>query len=283
MKTILIAGCGFVGRAALPLFQQAGWKVTALTRSQASAREIESAAGCRAVACDLTQRSELEALNLSGFDAVVDCVSAGGGDTEEYRRIYFEGAGNLLDVLSPKRFLFTSSSSIYGQDDGSVVTEESPACPETGTGLVLRSTEELVLARGGMVARFTGIYGPGRAMLLRRFLEGSAVLEGDGSRHLNQIHRDDAAAAVFFLLNRDGATGVFNVTDNASPTQREFYGWLAEHFGRPLPPSGAADPRRRRFATNKRVSNEKLRALGWEPTHPSFLHALRNDPDLLKM
>jgi nucleoside-diphosphate-sugar epimerase len=147
---------------------------------------------------------------------------------------------------------------------------------------VLRSTENLVLAQGGIVTRFTGIYGPGRSMLLRRFLEGSAMIEGDGARHLNQIHRSDAASAVFFLLNRENTTGVFNVTDNASPTQREFYGWLAEHFARPLPPSGPADPQRRRFATNKRVSNAKLRALGWEPAYPSFLDALRNDPGLLK-
>ena len=282
MKTILIAGCGFVGRVALSLFRQAGWQVTALTRSQASAREIGSATGCRAVACDITQRSELKALNLTGFDAVVDCVSAGSSDTEEYRRIYFEGANNLLDVLSPVRFLFTSSSSVYGQDDGSLVTEESPALPDTGTGLVLRSTEELVLARAGLVTRLSGIYGPGRAMLLRRYLEGSAVMEGDGSRHLNQIHRADAASAVYFLINHQEAAGVFNVTDNASPTQREFYGWLADQFDRPLPPSGPADPQRRRFATNKRVSNAKLRALGWEPEYPSFLHALRNDRELLK-
>jgi len=49
--------------------------------------------------------------------------------------------------------------------------------PETGTGLVLRSTEELVLARGGLVARFPA-FTARTAMLLRRFLEGSAVMEG---------------------------------------------------------------------------------------------------------
>ena len=283
MKTILIAGCGFVGKVALALFQQAGWEVTALTRSRASALEIESSFGCRAAACDITQRSGLEAMHFPRFDAVVDCVSAGGGGTEEYRQTYFEGARNLLETLKPVRFLFTGSSSVYGQDDGELVTEESSACPETGTGLVLRSTEELVLARGGLVVRFTGLYGPGRAMLLRRFLEGSALIEGDGSRHLNQLHRNDAAAALLFLLNRDKASGVFNVTDDTSPSQREFYGWLADFFGRPLPPSGAADSQRRRFATNKRVSNAKLRALGWEPVYPSYLHALRNDPELLKM
>ena len=277
MKTVLIAGCGFVGRSALTLFQKAGWQVTAITRTEASAREIESDCGCRTLACDFTRSGELTRQQLPHFSAVVDCVSAGGGSAEEYRRVYFEGARNLLDELGADRFLFTSSSSVYAQDDGSWVTEESPAEPETGTGRALRAAEDLVLAHGGIVTRLTGIYGPGRAMLLRRFLEGIAVIEGEGARHLNQIHRDDAAAAIFFLLNTEGVTGIFNVTDGASPTQREFYQGLAAHFNRPVPPSGPGDPQRRRFATDKRVSNEKLRALGWQPRYPSFLDACRDD------
>jgi len=280
MKTILIAGCGFVGSAAVALFRKAGWQVAALTRSEASAQAIAQESGIRAVACDIALPGAIEALNFSGFDAVLDCVSAGGG-AEEYRRVYFEGAKNLLDALNPRLFLFTSSSSVYAQDDGSWVTEESEAEPTEGTGLALRSTEELVLSRGGMVARLTGIYGPGRSMLLRRFLEGSAMIEGEGSRHLNQIHRADAAAAAFFLLNHGSASGVFNVSDGDSPTQRDFYASLSEYFGRPLPSSGPADPQRRRVATDKRVSNAKLRSLGWAPAYPTFPDALRNDPELL--
>jgi len=282
MRTILIAGCGFVGRIALALFKQARWEVTVITRTQDSANRLQAEFGCRALSCDISNRGEVAALDLPGFDAVVDCVSAGASDTEEYRRVYYQGAVNLLEAQPVARFLFTSSSSVYGQDDGSLVTEESPATPEGGPGLVLRSTEELVLARGGIVTRLTGIYGPGRAMLLRRFLEGSAVIEGDGSRHLNQIHCADAASAVFFLLSRPGIAGVFNVTDNASPTQREFYGWLADYYDKPLPPEGPANPQRRRFATDKRVSNARLRALGWEPVYPSFLHALKQNPGLLE-
>jgi nucleoside-diphosphate-sugar epimerase len=280
MKTVLIAGCGFVGRIAAQKLHEAGWNVTGLTSSPASA-QILSSMPFRVIACDITRREQIVALNLQNLDAVIDCVSAGGGGAEEYRQIYFEGAGNLLEVLQPRQFLFTGSSSVYAQDDGSWVTEASPANPETDTGLVLRSTEKLVLSHGGTVARLTGIYGPGRAMLLRRYLEGSALLEGDGSRYLNQIHRADAASAICLLL-QTGATGLFNVTDNASPSQREFYGWLAAHFDRPLPASGASDPQRRRFATNKRVSNAKIRALGWQPQYPSFKDALMHDAELLK-
>jgi hypothetical protein len=41
-----------------------------------------------------------------------------------------------------------------------------------------------------------------------------------------------------------------------------------------LPATGPRDLNRKRAWTNKRVSNEKLRALGWEPRYPSFREGL---------
>jgi nucleoside-diphosphate-sugar epimerase len=163
-----------------------------------------------------------------------------------------------------------------------VVTEESPAEPERETGRILRETEEIVLAGGGTVARLAGIYGPGRSVLLRKFFNGEAVFDGDGSRLINQIHRDDAASALALLAERD-VSGIFNVADDSQPPQREVYSWLAERFEKPLPPSAPVDPNRKRGTTKKRVSNLKLRALGWEPQWPSFFDAVNGDPNLVAL
>jgi nucleoside-diphosphate-sugar epimerase len=116
-------------------------------------------------------------------------------------------------------------------------------------------------------------------VLLRRFLEGEARIEGDGSRFINQIHRDDAASALLHLAAA-AARGVFNVADDTPLMQRDVYAWLAQHFGRPLPPHGDADPNRKRGVTNKRVSNARLRALGWAPRFPAFYDAVVADPSL---
>ena len=43
--------------------------------------------------------------------------------------------------------LFTSSTSVYAQTDGSVVTEESPAIPDRETGSLLLAAETVTLAR----------------------------------------------------------------------------------------------------------------------------------------
>ena len=147
------------------------------------------------------------------------------------------------------------------------------------TGKVLRETEELALAQnGGMVARLAGLYGPGRSVLLQKFREGRAFIEGDGSRWINHIHADDAARALFHLVVPQAPAGIYNVADDTPLTQRAIYEFLAARLSQPLPPSAPPDLNRKRGWTHKRVANGKLRVLGWMPRYPSFHHAL---PDLL--
>lgn len=273
MARVLIAGCGFVGGATARLLQSAGWDVTGITRSEESAARLVPQ-GLRVFPCDISDAAQMKKIAFEGADAVVHCASSAGGGAEEYRKIYLDGARNLLEILHPQKFLFTSSTSVYAQTGGEWVAEESPAEPSGDTGKILRETEDLVLARGGIVARLAGIYGPGRWALLRKFLDGTAVIEGDGSRWLNHIHRDDAASAIVKLLNNRSATGIYNVSDSTPLTQLDCLALLAEKYGKPLPPHGTPGIPRKRGITSKRVSNEKLRTLGWIPQFPSIREAL---------
>jgi nucleoside-diphosphate-sugar epimerase len=109
-------------------------------------------------------------------------------------------------------------------------------------------------------------------VILKKFLSGEAAIEEDGRRFLNQIHRDDAARAIFHLAAIK-VTGVFNVCDSTPLTQLGCYEKLSGIFSRPLPPSGPRDLNRKRGWTHKQVSNEKLRTTGWQPHFPSFLAA----------
>jgi nucleoside-diphosphate-sugar epimerase len=177
--------------------------------------------------------------------------------------------------------LFVSSTSVYAQNDGSWVTEDSPAEPSAPTSRVLREAEEVALNRGGQVARLAGIYGPGRFVLLQKFLDGAAVIEAGGRRHINQIHADDAAGALFHIISRNLPLGIYNVADDSPFTQLACYERLSATLNRPLPPRGPLDTTRKRGVTDKRVSNAKLRSLGWTPAYPSFQVALERDAALL--
>ncbi len=277
MKTCFIAGCGFTGLATARLLHARGWRVLGGTHSRESAEALAGEA-FPVIACDITDRAAIS--RLPPVDAVIHCASSGRGGVEQYRAVYLEGARALGETLTPKQFIFTSSTSVYAQTDGSIVTEDSVAEPDRETGRILRETEDLIVARGGCVARLAGIYGPARSVLLKKFFSGEAVIEGDGARVINQVHRDDIATALAYLLEAN-ARGIFNVSDDEPMSQRAVYEWLAAHFQKPLPPSGPIDPNRKRGWTSKRVSNAKLRALGWVPRFPSFRDAVANDPTLL--
>ncbi|MEY2558630.1 MAG: hypothetical protein QOE34_2055, partial [Verrucomicrobiota bacterium] len=55
---------------------------------------------------------------------------------------------------------------------------------------------------------------------------------------------------------------------------REVYEWLSSHLERPLPPPGKVETEKKRGESNKRVSNKKLRSIGWEPYYSSFRRAM---------
>ncbi len=282
MARLILAGCGFSGLATARLFAVAGWEVLALAHSAESLARL-AREPFRSAVCDISLRESVERLARErGADAVIHCASSSHGGAEAYRAVYLEGSRNLCEIFAPKRFIFTSSTSVYAQTDGSSVDEESAAEPPRETGRILREAEQLTLAAGGIVARLAGIYGPGRSVLLRKFFSGEAVIEGDGSRVVNQIHRDDIASALQVLAER-GEPGIYNVCDDQPTPQRELYEWLAAHFARALPPSGPIDPNRKRGWTSKRVSNAKLRALGWQPNHATFTDAVLAEPELARL
>jgi nucleoside-diphosphate-sugar epimerase len=276
---VVIAGCGYLGQAVADLFHQAQWQVEGWTSSQASAGELATKP-YRIVACDISHADAVNA-RAAEVDVVIQCVSSRGGDAEDYERIYLRGAENLLRGFPRATLLFTSSTSVYAQRYGEWVTEESAAEPDRRTARVLRETEELVLARGGIVARVAGIYGPRRSFLLQKFLAGESPIDPQHDRFVNQAHRDDIASALFLLANRSDqlrhggvSANIFNVVDDAPMLLSDCYEWLAQHLKRPLPPPRAAIAPRKRGDSNKRVSNAKLRRFGWKPRYATFEAAM---------
>ena len=273
MPRILIAGCGYVGEATADLFHKAGWAVQGWTHSAESAAKL----GLKpypVIALDIADPHKVGA-RPENFDAVIHCASTRGGDVGLYRRVYLDGVRTLLDRFVGSTLVFTSSTSVYAQSDGSWVTEESETNPTRETSRILLETEELVLGSGGIVARLAGIYGPGRSALLKKFLGGEATIDPKNDRFINQVHRDDIAAALFFLLDRQQSVGgIYNVADGQPILQSECYRWLAKKLTRPAPPAGRSTSASKRGASNKRVSNAKLRGLGWSPRYPSFAEAM---------
>ncbi|MFL6514922.1 MAG: NAD-dependent epimerase/dehydratase family protein [Chthoniobacterales bacterium] len=273
MRRILIVGCGYVGSAAADLFHEAEWLVEGWTHSAASAGQLLHKP-YPVTEVDVTDRDQVNSRSQN-FDLVIHCASTKGGDAESYRQVYFNGVQNLLDRFVGATLLFTSSTSVYAQQNGEAVDETSPSEPSHEKGQVLVETEKLVLRRGGIVARLAGIHGPGRSAILTNFLKGAATVDAANDRFLNHVHRDDIAAAVVLLANgTPDANAVYNVVDDAPILRSECFAWLAQKLGRQPPGRGDGAGSGKRGRSNKRVSNAKLRAFGWTPRYPTFATAM---------
>lgn len=280
---LVLIGPGYLGTEILREFKQAGWQVTTASRSSEYAGDIS----------DLGQVEKL-AEKLSSNEIkpthVIHCASAsaGRGASAEvrlkcYMDTYQKGCENLTKVFSEAYVLFTSSTSVYGQQDGSLVTEDSLTEPSSETAKVLLEAERAILNADGTVVRLSGIYGEGKSYLLKRLFSGEAVMEGDGERILNHIHHRDGARACLFLLEND-LRGVYNVSETTNHTLKETYTALCEKFSLPMPPSVSAE-QSQRSGFNKRVSIDKILNLGWEPEFPTFLDAadsVAKSMDLIK-
>ncbi|MCB2250730.1 SDR family oxidoreductase [Pseudomonas chlororaphis] len=269
--TVLIAGCGDVGSRLARQLLAENWQVHGLRRTVA-----QLPAGVIGVAGDLFNAQCPPAWPTGPLDYLVYSAAATEHDEAGYRAAYVEGLTHVLGWLkqhgqSPKRLLFVSSSSVYGQKDGEWIDETSPARAEGYSGRLMLEAEQVALRSGipASLVRLTGIYGPGREWLLNQVRQGYRVAI-DPPLYGNRIHADDAAGLLAFLLRADrrgtALEDCYIGVDDAPAPLAEVVAWLREYLG---VTEWAADASVRRSGS-KRCSNARARALGWEPRYPSF-------------
>jgi len=268
VKRLLIIGAGYVGAELVRQAKAQGWKVFAITKSGEDGT-IEAD-----VSCFKSVEKLYEAIGL--VDVIVHCASSGRGGSRAYQAVFVEGVQNLTQIFKGTPIIFTSSTSVYAQTEGEVVNEQSITKPMRETGRLLLSAEQHVIEQNGVVARLAGIYGPSRSMVLKKMLNKTAVIEQDGHKFINQIHRDDAASALLFLAEGCArglyAREIFNVSDSHPVLQINLYKGLAQIFAMDLPPTGPKRVNSKRGWSHKAVSNLKLKQAGWKPEYDDFLN-----------
>lgn len=274
IKQVLIAGCGDVGTRLALRLSGAGCQVWGLRRDVS-----RLPAGVLPIEADLADSQHFPALP-EALDAVVYCAAAGQRDEERYRRTYVTGLQTLLLQLKkqhivPKRFLFTSSTAVYGQNAGEWVSESSITQPSSFSGAVLLEAEQ-VLAYSGfehVILRLGGIYGPGRAALLRQVQAGKVQVCADYPQFTNRIHSEDCAGILQHLLVLDRVDSHYVVVDNESAPLAEVADWLARQMAADLP---RRMPREQiEKGQNKRGDNRRLRATGYQFLYPSYREGYR--------
>jgi nucleoside-diphosphate-sugar epimerase len=273
--THLIFGCGYLGRRVARRWRDAGEPVAALTRGRADALRQT---GVEPIVGDILDPASLSA--LPQVDTVLYAIAIDRSTGRSFREVYLDGLRNVLDALpAPGRFIYVSSTSVYGQAGGETVTEDSPTEPREANGQVILEAEELLRSRlpQAIILRFAGIYGPGR-VLRRAAIEKGEPLVGDAEKWLNLIHVDDGASAVL-AAERNGQPGAtYLISDGHPARRRNFYTYLAELLKAPAarfePPAPGAPPPPHETG-NRKVSNRRMREeLGVEIRYEDYFAGL---------
>ncbi|WP_150049009.1 NAD-dependent epimerase/dehydratase family protein [Methylomonas rhizoryzae] len=275
MTNILLIGCGDIGLALANALAARGYRVTAVKRSP-----LKVPVDFSVLLADICRPASIQRLPTD-FRLVIYVVAPDQRDDETYRALYYAAVDNVLQHFArfdrKPKWLFVSSTSVYGQNHGEWVDEKSPAQPASATGRCLLAAENLLYQDSDKhcVVRFSGIYGPGRNRLAHR-AAGADAVQYQPAYFSNRIHRDDCVGVLLFLSEKllagDLLQSCYLASDDEPAPIWDVLCWIADLNGYPRPQAlelavGSAQ--------NKRCSNRRLRELGYRFLYPSYKDGYR--------
>ena len=234
----LVVGTGYTGRRVLetlPAGLAAG-----LSRSPIDSQ-------CTWHAFDIDTATRLPLVPPARYAVLYTAPPPGGDDDVRL--------GRFLGLLSesPARFVYISTTGVYGDCGGRRVNEDTPVNPENGRSRARVAAERRVLdfcARQGseaVILRVPGIYGPGR-LGIDRLNAGDPVIREQDAFPGNRIHVDDLVACCIAALDPARPAGVYNVGDGDHRSSTAFSRDIARVCGLPAPPEITRAEARQRFS-----------------------------------
>jgi nucleoside-diphosphate-sugar epimerase len=276
----LIFGCGYLGHPVARLWRARGSEVLAVTRSPQLGQQL-AAEGIRSLVGDLAGDAQIAI--PQGVRTVLFAVGYDRVSEQTIHEVYVGGLARVLDSLpdSIERFVYISSTGVYGHVNGTEVDEDSPCQPSRPGGQACLAAEKLL--RGSRVAdraitlRLAGLYGPGRIPRSAELLAGQPI-DAPRAGWLNLIHVDDAARIVLLAEERAVPPRTYVVSDGQPVVRADYYSELARLLGAPPPKfvEPATDsPAAQRAASDKRVNPARMFAeLRPQLQYPSYVEGL---------
>lgn len=266
--TKLIFGAGYLGSRVARKWHDAGHRVTIVTRCAERAEEFQSK-GYETLIADVTQPPTLR--HLPTADTVLFAVGFDRASEISIEDVYSGGVRNVLAALPSEtnRFIYISTTGVYGPADGEWVDEVTPPDPRREGGRASLQAELALAAsligKQSVILRLAGIYGPGRIPFLKELKAGEPIA-APATGWLNLIHVDDAAEVVHatsLLTPFNDGPRVYCVSDGQPVERGEYYSEVARQIGAAPPQFTEPEPgspRAARAETNRRISNARMLA-----------------------
>lgn len=283
----LVVGCGYLGHRVATLWREHGDAVAVVTRNADRLAALRTE-GFEAICADIVKPETLQPDELRA-GVVLFAVGFDRQSGHSIEDVYVGGLRNVLNVveLSARdvdvvgdagKFIYISSTGVYGQTDGQWVDEDSVCKPiRVGGKACLAAEQELLahpLGSRAIILRLAGIYGPGRVPRRADLSGGGKVTVSDG--YLNLIHVDDAARIVLAAEKSAMPPRTLVVSDGGPVLRHDYYREVARQMGLKEPefalPAADASPR---GTGSKRIDNRRMQDdLGVELAFPSYREGL---------
>lgn len=233
MKKVAIIGLGWLGMPLALSLAARGYQVLG---SKTTPDGVEAARMCGIESYPLVLEPQMACDSdaqdaLFNVDALILTLPARrSGDGEGF---YFQAVQQVVDTAlayGVARIIFTSSTSVYGESDGTV-TEASPLVPVTGSGRVLKELESWLHGLPGTevdIVRLAGLVGPERHP--GRFMANKTQLT-NGHSGVNLVHLDDVIEALNLLLQAPQGGHLYNLCAPGHPARADFYPQMARQLG----------------------------------------------------
>lgn len=285
MQDVTIIGCGDIGRRVGKMFLEQGCQVLALVRSEEKAGELR-AKGFATLIGDLDCRQDAPAIPLQGTRLFYFMPPQGGGKSD-YRMLNF--CRSLSPGNAPSKVVYISTSGVYGDCGGALVTEETPLNPQTARAQRRASAESQLQEQAQrlgfelVILRVTGIYGPGR-LPVARVMQGHPVLKPEEAPFTNRIHSLDLVQICLAAMERGEDGDIFNVCDGQQSSMTEYFTAIAEMHDLPRPKQISMAEAEQEMnplmlsylKESRRMSNRKLKEkLAIELRYPTLEAGLR--------
>lgn len=241
-QTLLIVGCGDVALRAAPLLQ-ARYRLLGLHRKPEQRARLYSL-GIEPIFGDLDIPRSLDKLTGAAH-AVLHLAPPSDKGQRDTR------TANLLAALAkrpkmkasmlPQRFIYISTSGVYGDCKGALVDETHLINPQTVRALRRADAENRVRSwglRNGVnvsILRVPGIYA-GDRLPLARLREGTPALVAEEDSYTNHIHAEDLARIIVAALRHARPGRIYHACDDSNLKMGEYFDLIAERFDLPRPP-----------------------------------------------
>lgn len=236
-KKALIIGFGYVGGRLATALREAGWQISALTRSADSTARAQRAE-IEVISGDLDDPKSLG--NIAPNDTVIFYLAPPPREGTDDPRI-----ANFLNCLTspPNAIVYISTTGVYGDRQGGMVSENSPLNPQTDRAM-RRVAAENALTRFATshpdvrtsVLRVSGIYGPDK-LPLDRLRRGEPIVEDpEMPSYVNVIHVDDLVRICIAAAERAPRGETYNVSSNTPVSMAAYMDMVADAAKLDRPP-----------------------------------------------